>query len=155
MNNQRILITALIGLLFVAAALLPMSQAAASAPPFSKQEREEAVKVWTRYVQCLKSRQFRPCFDLLSSRVLETWRRDHNVDTNEGYAKIKGSEDIRYTDLQILRVTKQGSSISIVARTRGVGEGGNFEGEKTFSLVNDGGKWRLDRISEGTTEFLP
>jgi len=135
--------------------LAPPFSVADSMLPLSNQEREEVVKAWTRYAQCLKSRQFKLCFDLLSSRVLETWRRDHDVNTSESYAKIKGGEEIKYTDLQVLHVTKQDSSILVLARTRGVGEGGDFEGEKNFFFVKDGGKWRLDRIIEGTTEFLP
>ena len=119
------------------------------------EDRDRAMKVWSRYVQCLKDRRFEACFGLLSRNVLETWRKQHGVTTSAKYAEVKGTEEITYTELRTIRVKRVGLHILIVARVRGSGERGAFVSETEFVLVKENGNWRIDRMSEGGVDYLP
>ena len=119
------------------------------------EEQDRAVKVWNRYAQCLKDRRFQPCFSLLSRNVLETWRRLYDVTTSAQYADVKGSEEVSYTALTISHIKRQGNQIVVSARTRGDGEGGKFAGQMEVLLVKEEGNWRIDRIVEEGTKYLP
>ena len=134
---------------------VPSSTLSSSAGGLAEGDREEMMKVWERYARCLKSREFKPCFNLLSSRVLEIWRRDHGADTSERYADVKGTEELSYTTLKIESLSRKGTSIVALVRTQGVGEGGKSIGQQKFVFVKEKGQWRLDLILENNIEFLP
>ena len=118
-------------------------------------DQASALTVWGRYAECLRDRDFKPCFSLLSRNTLEVWRQQYSVKTSSEYADVKGSEEIRYTDLRVLEVKRKDTIIIITLRARGDGEGGKFVVDMEVFLVKENGKWRIDTVSKGGIEYLP
>ena len=58
---------------------------------------------WTRYTECETSRNFRPCYTLLSAEMRRWWD-DHGGPTPEGYYDVKGSEPVGYHDFSLVAV---------------------------------------------------
>lgn len=116
--------------------------------------RSLALEVWQRYTQCEKTREFRPCFTLLSKDTLRIWE-ERGVKTADEYRDDKGSGEVWFTDFKVLNVGRSDGKIVITARARGGGERGAFEVQREYILVPENGDWKLEMIREGTVRYLP
>lgn len=112
-------------------------------------------KVFRDYASCERSRDFKRCFTLLSSRLREHWARQHNVTTERTYQSVKGGEEIQFATHRILKIERTGDRVTVTVRTTGDGEGGRFDVERHYLFVLQAGTWKIDGITEGSYEYLP
>jgi hypothetical protein len=113
-----------------------------------------ALEVWEKYTQCEKTREFRPCFALLSRNTLRIWQ-EQGIKTVDEYDDSKGSGEVWFSDFKVLNVAKSDRRIIITAWAKGGGERGDFEAQREYILVLENDKWKVDTIREGTVRYLP
>ncbi len=137
------------------AAVIAASPAPARAHSVPTQaEVSRAVQIWKRYTDCERSRQFEPCFALLSKNVRRAWA-DTGRATADEYAFIRGGEGIAFDELRLLRVRKSPGRVVLVVRARGRGPDGAFEQLWEYALLREGSEWKIDGKREGLHEALP
>lgn len=119
-----------------------------------EKDRQAALGVWRQYAECERTRQFRPCFRLLSQGALRLWE-EKGVKTDDQYYDVKGSEEIGFSDFKVLNVQRTGGQIIITTRATGGGERGTFEAQIEYVFVQENGEWKMDTIIEGNKKYLP
>lgn len=119
-----------------------------------EKDRQAALRVWRQYAECEKTRQFRPCFRLLSKGALRLWE-DQGIKTDDQYYDVKGSEEIRFDDFKVLNVQRTRQQSIITTRATGGGERGTFDAQIEYVLVQENGEWKVDTIIEGNKKYLP
>jgi hypothetical protein len=126
----------------------------ASGEPLVSSLEREAVAIWRMYAACERSGEFRQCYPLLSKRAQAVWARQ-GVTTAQGYKDVKGSEEIFYEELTVRAVRRHGSAVILSVDARGGGERGRFVARIEYRLISEDGGWKVDRIWEGGSVFLP
>ena len=122
-------------------------------------EVEAAVLTLEHYLRCEESHR-EPCFSLLSKAALRRWA-EQGVTTKKAYADVKRSVGVSYGDFTLQETVRQGDTIIIKSQIRRFCEVGSGEpkgGEQTtmsFYLVREGAQWKIDKMTEGSHEYLP
>ena len=125
-----------------------------SADPASHNGRTELRQAWTRYTTCRNSRDFRPCFGLLSVEARRDWK-DSGGATPDEYYDVKGSEPVGYRDFNLVTIRKSDSTASVIAEATRTGEAGVRRTRIEYVFVKEPDGWKILKIREGGRDFAP
>ena len=109
---------------------------------------------WTRYTECETSRNFRPCYTLLSAEMRRWWD-DHGGPTPEGYYDVKGSEPVGYHDFSLVAIRESGVTTSVFADATRTGEAGERRTRIEYVFVKEPDGWKISKVRQGGRDFVP
>src|SRR6266850_2422000 len=128
--------------------------AGTSSDPTSDSGSTEVRQVWARYTACEISRDFRPCYVLLSAERRRWWN-EHGGSTPEAYYDVKGSEEIAFRDFNLVTIRESLGATSVVADASTSGEADERRVRREYRFVKEPGGWKIVTIQEGGRDFAP
>jgi hypothetical protein len=133
---------------------LVLTAVGAPAHAQSSAELARARQVLEDYWTCERSRQFAPCWRLLSKRVQSEWARQGRGSVAE-YAEARGAAEPRYVDFRVLDIRRSPSRVVFVAEALRVGGADGRRDRIEYAVLREGEQWRIDGRRVGPSETTP
>ncbi|HEY7869813.1 MAG TPA: hypothetical protein VIF59_11330 [Methylomirabilota bacterium] len=133
---------------------LVLTAVGAPAHAQSSAELARARQVLEDYWTCERSRQFTPCWRLLSKRVQSEWARQGRGSVAE-YAEARGAAEPRYVDFRVLDIRRSPSRVVFVAEALRVGGADGRRDRIEYAVLREGEQWRIDGRRVGPSETTP
>ena len=133
---------------------LVLTAVGAPAHAQSSAELARARQVLEEYWTCERSRQFTPCWRLLSKRVQSEWARQGRGSVAE-YAEARGAAEPRYADFRVLDIRRSPSRVVFVAEALRVGGADGRRDRIEYAVLREGEQWRIDGRRVGASETTP
>jgi hypothetical protein len=133
---------------------LVLTAVGAPAHAQSSAELARARQVLEDYWTCERSRQFTPCWRLLSKRVQSEWARQGRGSVAE-YAEARGAAEPRYADFRVLDIRRSPSRVVFVAEALRVGGADGRRDRIEYAVLREGEPWRIDGRRVGASETTP
>jgi hypothetical protein len=133
---------------------LVLTAVGAPAHAQSSAELARARQVLEDYWTCERSRQFTPCWRLLSKRVQSEWARQGRGSVAE-YAEARGAAEPRYADFRVLDIRRSPSRVVFVVEALRVGGADGRRDRIEYAVLREGEPWRIDGRRVGASETTP
>lgn len=135
---------------------LALGVSVAPAPVLAQNSVElaRARQVLEYYQTCERTRQFSPCWSLLSGRVQADWGRQGRGTVDE-YAQAKGALEPRFSDFRVLQIRRSPARVVFVVEATGGSEKSPVWERVEYALLREGSQWKVDGRRVGPSETTP